>query len=79
MFKWFCFELYSCWVPLLFLEPSLCQNLSGSLSEPVKSGMILNRTTTTPFRVNELVTFYELNSRLLVYMLIPPTLTLVFL
>ena len=38
---------------------------------PVKSGMILNRTTTTPFRVNELVTFYELNSRLLAYMLIP--------
>ena len=33
--------------------------------------MILNRTTTTPFRVNELVPFYELNSRLLAYMLIP--------
>ena len=34
--------------------------------------MILNRTTTAPFRVNELVTFYELNSPLLAYMLILP-------
>ena len=32
--------------------------------------MKLNRTTTTPFRVNELVPFYELNSRLLADMLI---------
>ena len=33
--------------------------------------MILNHTTTTPFRVNELVPFHELNSCLLAYMLIP--------